>query len=104
MFNKYLLTASIYGTIRHLYYSNNIIINEKLPDNRNITRPLLIGEHITSVMVGIPISIMYAPFIVVNDILYIERKKKNILIDSELYIPLSISVACNSYNIKFRQR
>ena len=74
--NRYfIITTSTYGTLRSLYYSNNIKIEEKLSDNRSVYRKLLLSEHIASMIFSIPIGILYTPFLIINDIEYIERRK-----------------------------
>lgn len=93
----------MYGTLRSLYYSNNIKIEEKLSYSRTVYRKLLIGEHISSIIFSIPIGILYTPFLVINDIEYCERKRRNMLMDGETFVPLSIILACtlSKHNSKF---
>lgn len=101
--NKYIITSISYGIVRNLYYTNNINITEKINDNINevsLPRPLLVGEKLTALCFGILTSTATTPYDILNDIVYIERKKKNILYNNNDFIPLSILFACN-YGVKF---
>ena len=120
--NKYIITSISYGIVRNLYYTKNITITEKINYNitevsnnmwdvpstdlsseRKVTRPLLVGEKIKALCFGILTSTATMPYDILHDIIYIERKKKNILSNNNDFVPLSILFACN-YGVKFTHK
>ena len=100
---RYYATCISYTVLRNIYYFNNITITEVNTNNKT-PRPLLLGEMVACIGIGIVISPFLLPFSVVNDMIYIERKQKNMYCDDN--IPESIIIAsslCNSKPLFIRK-
>jgi hypothetical protein len=100
MFTRYLITSITYSVFRNIYYCNNIHITENDKNNNKINRPLLVGEIIGSIGLGVISSYPFLPVFVINDIIYFERKQKNMCLNDEDHIPTSICIACSFLSTK----